>query len=495
MKKICILLIVFAAALTACKESVTLTFDANGGVFNDGESKVLRLGFPDELFSVPFEPVREGYAFNGWNPEVPVYFPAVGTVYKAQWRPESDYLITYIYDGGTVPEGVTPNPAGYNVESEEIILTPLERKGFTFGGWYSDAQRTKRVTTIPKGSTGNVALYAQWLTGEWTAAEVKPGTDFEAEDGAVYTIYEDHAVLSGVKEGVETISVFAGFIRSNAKEIPVTEVSDYAFGTSNGLAGDSQDSGSANQTLKRVDFSEAVNLTTVGAYAFGFCPALESADFSGCASLETIGTGAFYETTALRIVNLSGCTGLKTVDHDAFASSLLPSVDFSDCAALETVGDNAFSNCSNLTAVDFGGCANLTSVGSGAFAATELTSINFDGCTSLKTIRKSAFEAVGLENSKTFIIDLSDCTALTAIEEAAFKVSCLKTIHLPNSLTEIGSDAFAMTNDLTSIYVCYERNLPDGKDLTRINGLLGDKSGCSVDASECTEHKASNPII
>ena len=37
-----------------------------------------------------------------------------------------------------------------------------------FGGWYTDADYTTKVTQLPKGSEGNVTLYAKWTPREYT---------------------------------------------------------------------------------------------------------------------------------------------------------------------------------------------------------------------------------------------------------------------------------------------------------------------------------------
>lgn len=68
------------------------------------------------------------------------------------------YDITYNLDGGT--NGA--NPATYTIETATITLADATKEGFTFLGWFSDAELTTEVTEIPLGSTGDVALYAGW---------------------------------------------------------------------------------------------------------------------------------------------------------------------------------------------------------------------------------------------------------------------------------------------------------------------------------------------
>ena len=43
-----------------------------------------------------------------------------------------------------------------------IKLATPTRKGYVFKGWYRDKKYTRKVTSIKKGSTGKITLYAKW---------------------------------------------------------------------------------------------------------------------------------------------------------------------------------------------------------------------------------------------------------------------------------------------------------------------------------------------
>ena len=49
----------------------------------------------------------------------------------------------------------------YNVESAAFILPTLVREGYIFGGWYKEGG-TVRITSINRGSVGDIDLYAKW---------------------------------------------------------------------------------------------------------------------------------------------------------------------------------------------------------------------------------------------------------------------------------------------------------------------------------------------
>ncbi|MDO5337339.1 MAG: InlB B-repeat-containing protein [Eubacteriales bacterium] len=48
------------------------------------------------------------------------------------------------------------------ISSETIVLKPATGKGYEFVGWFRDKARKNRVTEIPKGSIGDITLYAKW---------------------------------------------------------------------------------------------------------------------------------------------------------------------------------------------------------------------------------------------------------------------------------------------------------------------------------------------
>lgn len=74
-----------------------------------------------------------------------------------------DYSITYVIDGATW-KNYTPN-SSYNVLNAAISYIPegryLEKVGYTFKGWYKDADYTEKITSLV-GLFENITLYAKW---------------------------------------------------------------------------------------------------------------------------------------------------------------------------------------------------------------------------------------------------------------------------------------------------------------------------------------------
>ncbi len=73
---------------------------------------------------------------------------------------EADGKITYHLDGGVNAQG---NPIIYNSNSAIIFAEPT-KDGFTFAGWYTDSDYTNLITEISIGRTGDIDLYAKWIS-------------------------------------------------------------------------------------------------------------------------------------------------------------------------------------------------------------------------------------------------------------------------------------------------------------------------------------------
>ena len=74
------------------------------------------------------------------------------------------YKIEYVLNGG---ENNPDNPAEYASEQAVTLAAPA-KYGYVFGGWYSDAKLTKKVTKIAKGSKGDKTFYAKWTLSKYS---------------------------------------------------------------------------------------------------------------------------------------------------------------------------------------------------------------------------------------------------------------------------------------------------------------------------------------
>ncbi|MBR5113337.1 MAG: InlB B-repeat-containing protein, partial [Clostridia bacterium] len=79
----------------------TITFDTAGG----SEIEAIKQNYDTDI-TAPADPTREGYTFQGWKPEIPAKMPADDMTVVAQWK-INQYTITFDTDGGNEIEAIT----------------------------------------------------------------------------------------------------------------------------------------------------------------------------------------------------------------------------------------------------------------------------------------------------------------------------------------------------------------------------------------------------
>lgn len=133
---------------------------------------------------VSTELVRTGYVFSHWNTKTDgsgttytkgqtIAMPSQNLTLYAQWT-LAEYDIDYNLYGGT---NHGSNPATYTITTSTITLGDPTKTGYTFGGWYSDAEFATAVTEIALGSTGDVTLYAKFTVNQYTLSFNKGSAD------------------------------------------------------------------------------------------------------------------------------------------------------------------------------------------------------------------------------------------------------------------------------------------------------------------------------
>lgn len=155
-----------------------------------------------------YDAVKPGHDFQYWCVEkgdaleqissIPVdYYGAV--TLKPSFTPAT-YNINYVLDGGANGAG---NPATYTYGTGVPILSDATKEGYTFGGWYSDAECTagNEVKKISATQTGNMTLYAKFTANKY-------GINYHNLDGAEngagnppnYTYGDDSISLADAKK-------------------------------------------------------------------------------------------------------------------------------------------------------------------------------------------------------------------------------------------------------------------------------------------------------
>ncbi len=102
----------------------TITFDTAGG--NEINPITGNVGDP---VTAPADPVKEGFTFLGWEPQIPDTFPADDLTVIAQWNLNS-YNLTFDANGGEGGTGPTPTEFG-----AAITAPVVTKEGYTFVSW------------------------------------------------------------------------------------------------------------------------------------------------------------------------------------------------------------------------------------------------------------------------------------------------------------------------------------------------------------------------
>ncbi len=129
----------------------TVTYDTNGGAFEDGSTSVksiysegVELGFPETI------PTREGYQFLGWS--LDRYAESASSYENEQvfsdmdffavWQEEvQTYTVTFDANGGAFSDGETTRTwTGAENDEQEIYPESPRRSGYLFLGWSKDSE-------------------------------------------------------------------------------------------------------------------------------------------------------------------------------------------------------------------------------------------------------------------------------------------------------------------------------------------------------------------
>ena len=172
-----------------------ISYDLQGGV--NSVSNPTKYTIEDQNI-VLSAPSRAHYVFGGWTEGG----KTTSTIdvsrlcdisLVATWTAEK-YDITYNLNGGSCEDTLVTE---YTVESADIALPSLTKKGYAFDGWYDNATFDgESVNNIPRGSYGNISLYAKFSVVEYTISYDLQGGVNNISNPTKYTIENQNIVLS-----------------------------------------------------------------------------------------------------------------------------------------------------------------------------------------------------------------------------------------------------------------------------------------------------------
>jgi uncharacterized repeat protein (TIGR02543 family) len=119
-------------------------------------------------------PTRSSFNFQGWYETssftgTPITQIQSGTIsnkiYWAKWS-NTDYLISYVLNDGTLPANVRTS---FNATNLPYSLPTPTRSGYTFNGWFENANLTgSAITSVPTNTTTNKTYHAKWTMVTYT---------------------------------------------------------------------------------------------------------------------------------------------------------------------------------------------------------------------------------------------------------------------------------------------------------------------------------------
>ncbi|WKY48015.1 InlB B-repeat-containing protein [Eubacteriaceae bacterium ES3] len=185
----------------------TISYDNNGGTGTIEDTS----GATDSIVALSDGNgfTRTGYSLASWNTSddgsgtsytlgSSITMPPVDVTLYAIWAPFGYNIIYHLNGGINNPS----NPLTYYIETPTITFVNPSKTGYTFGGWYTDAELTNAITQIPQGSTGDVDVWAKWTANiNHISYNNAGGTGFIAD-------------TTGATDSTVTLSNGSGFSRN-----------------------------------------------------------------------------------------------------------------------------------------------------------------------------------------------------------------------------------------------------------------------------------------
>lgn len=216
--------VTLTAAWTA--ERYAIIYELDGGVNAAGNPAQYTV---DQTITLE-DPTKPGYTFKGWYADkdfttltvgIPVGSTEAKTFY-AKWE-QNPYKITW-----NINEGDELTGEGYTVEAfyGNPITAPGDptRRGYTFGGWYTDGSNFAENTKFKTGDKmpeGDVTYYAKWTAIEYTITYNLDGGTNVSGNPAQYTVETGKITLvAPTKTGYR----FDGWYTDDTYSTKVTEI-------------------------------------------------------------------------------------------------------------------------------------------------------------------------------------------------------------------------------------------------------------------------------
>ncbi|WP_200781911.1 InlB B-repeat-containing protein, partial [Peptococcus niger] len=158
-------------------------FDTNGGT--EVSVQIIKQG---DHVTIPTAPTKDGFTFAGWYKDAGLTTPfdvetetinADITLY-AKWTPTTptNYTVTFNTNGGSAINPQTITAGG-------LVTKPAAptKDGYTFAGWYKDAEFTKAFDFANETINADTTIYAKWTQNAVTPTPEQFTITFDKNGG------------------------------------------------------------------------------------------------------------------------------------------------------------------------------------------------------------------------------------------------------------------------------------------------------------------------
>jgi uncharacterized repeat protein (TIGR02543 family) len=397
--------------------------------------------------------------------------PASNVTFYAKWQLNT-YTVSFVTGEGTA---VPTQTVSYGATATNPQDDPA-REGYSFEGWYSDANCTAgNETNFAAGVTGDVTYYAKWKVNNYKVTfDANGGSGSEAPKTLDYgsSFYPS---ASGIQPpqayqfvgwSTDKDATVGSYTDSLAYTVPAHDSTlyaiyacEYTYTVANDevtITGFSSYGGKTTGAYVIPSSIKGLPVTAIGTSAFNSKTQITGITIPG--SVRTIGGNAFSSLTAFKSVSLS--SGLQTIGEYAFADcKALTSLTLPD--SVTRLDEYAFLRCSKLASLDLGN------------GLVEIMKRAFSGCSSITTlslpascvtVSSSAFSemtgmtAFSVEDGNQAFSAIDGVLVYTwgtyVIHKELFSYPQKKTASsytVPSDITDIEDKCFANNQSLTSV--------------------------------------------
>lgn len=257
-----------------------VTFNADGGLFANGQGSVTISQDTYEDPKVPDIPVRAGYTFSGWYDGTSQVVSAANVIDTSRFRYEGNktltahwgkvnYTATVVWGenvkvGGTTKPYETTHAVTYDTAMS--FLTTPTRDGYTFGGFWTESNgRGTQVSAATRYTwTEDMTFYAKWTFNNITVSFIKESGQSAYKTKTVAKDLPYGSLPSPIKQGY----VFGGWWTSASGGTLVTQ-DTVVTGTANHNLYAHWEAGNITVTLDAAGGTLASGTATTGKVALG----------------------------------------------------------------------------------------------------------------------------------------------------------------------------------------------------------------------------------